>query len=204
MAFSYADESAWGFSWVLDEPATRTSHALMADGRVWLVDPLDWPDALDRASRLGEISGVLQLLDRHNRDCKALAERLEIPQLRVPDVVPESPFEIVEVRRSRWWNEVALWWPMQHVLVVAEALGTNAFYTGEKAPLGVHLLMRLRPPRALGGFEPEHLLVGHGPGIHGRETADAVRTALRTSRRSLPGMLAMVPGFAADARRRRR
>jgi hypothetical protein len=29
-----------GFSWIVDEPMTRTSHALAAEGKVWPVDPL--------------------------------------------------------------------------------------------------------------------------------------------------------------------
>lgn len=203
MAFSYADESAWGFSWALDEPATRTSHALAGDGRVWLVDPHDWPEAIERACALGEPVAVLQLLDRHRRDCASLAARLEIPHLSVPETVPESPFETVEVTRSRWWNEVALWWPKRSTLVVAEALGTNDFYTGGKAPLGVHLLLRLNPPKMLGAYEPEHVLVGHGAGLHGEGATAAVLDALETSRSGLPRMLVRAPGLAIDAVRRR-
>ena len=81
-----------GFSWIVEEPMARTSHALAAGGKVWFVDPLDWPDAIDRALTLGEAAGVLQLLDRHNRDCAVLAERLGVPRLVAPDEVPGSPF----------------------------------------------------------------------------------------------------------------
>src|SRR5688572_15002525 len=41
-----------GFGWIVDESLTRSSHALAANGRVWLVDPIDWPDAVDRALAL--------------------------------------------------------------------------------------------------------------------------------------------------------
>jgi len=61
-----------GFGWVVEEAMTRTSHALAADAKVWLVDPIDWPEAIERALTLGEPAGVVQLLDRHQRDCAAL------------------------------------------------------------------------------------------------------------------------------------
>ena len=35
------DESAVGLTWMVDEPQVRTSHALVDNGRVWLVDPVD-------------------------------------------------------------------------------------------------------------------------------------------------------------------
>ncbi len=73
------DTFAFGLSWIADEPMRRASHALADDGRVWLVDPLDEPDAIERARDLGPVAAVVQLLDRHNRDCAALARRLRGP-----------------------------------------------------------------------------------------------------------------------------
>lgn len=193
MNFRYCDELGDdGFGWIADETMTRTSHAVAVDGKVWLVDPVDWPDAVDRARETGEPAGVIQLLDRHNRDCAALAERLAVRHLRVPDTVPDSPFECIALKRSRQWSETALWWPATRTLLVSEALGTNPFFAGA-APLGVHPLLRLTPPRALGAFEPEHLLVGHGEGVHGPGAADTLREALRTSRRGLPELLVRLP-----------
>ena len=185
MGFRYCDETAFGFSWLVEEPMTRTSHALADGGRVWLVDPLDCPDAIALASALGRPAAVLQLLDRHNRDCVAVAARLGVPHLVVPAAVPDSPFEVVEVKRWRRWQEVALWWPEQRALVVSEAIGTNRFCTGGKSAVGVHPLLRLTPPKVLADFEPEHLLVGHGEGVHGSETAVVLRDALRRSRRNI-------------------
>ncbi len=182
-----------GFSWIVDEPMTRTSHALAAGGKVWLVDPVDWADAIERAGSLGEPAGVLQLLDRHDRACAALAGRLGVPHLVAPDEVPDSPFECVSVVRRSRWQERALWWAETRTLVVAEALGTNAFFTGGKAPVGVHMLLRMTPPRVLGAYDSEHLLTGHGEGVHGPGTADAVTSALAESRRRLPGVLARLP-----------
>jgi hypothetical protein len=96
------------------------------------------------------------------------------------------------MRRKRW-RESALWWPDARTLVTADALGTNPFATGGKAAVGVHVFLRLTPPKALGSFEPDHLLVGHGEGVHGASATDAIREALRTSRRGLPGVLLRLP-----------
>ena len=180
---------------------TRTSHALAADGNVWFVDPVDWPEALERASLLGRPTAVIQLIDRHNRDAKAIANRLGVSHLVVPPSLPGTPFEVVGVVRRRWWREVALWWPEQRTLVVAEALGSNRFFTVGEDDVGVHGLLRPAPPRAaLGRFEPEHLLLGHGEGIHGpRGNARAA-----TGARALPavgrqvGARAAVAGEASD------
>jgi hypothetical protein len=199
MTFRFCDDlGPHGFGWLAEEAATRTSHALAADGKVWLVDALDWPEAIDRALALGEPAGVIQLLDRHNRDCAALAARFGVPHLVVPDAVAGSPFEVVPVMRRKHWRESALWWTATRTLVVADALGSNRFYTGGQAPIGVHVLLRLRPPKALTALEPERVLVGHGEGVLEPDAADALGDALRTSLRSLPGVLLRMP-FATRA-----
>jgi hypothetical protein len=185
-----------GFSWIVDEPMSRTSHALAAEGKVWLVDPVAWPEALERARTLGEPAAVIQLLDRHARDCAALAEQLGVALHVTPDELPGSPFEVVSVMRRKRWQERALWWPATKTLVVADALGTNAFPTGGKRPVGVHLLLRLTPPKQLARYDTERLLVGHGEAIR-TGAAFAVRDALRSSRRDLPRILARLP-FASQ------
>jgi hypothetical protein len=182
-----------GFGWIVDEAMTRTSHALAAGGRVWLVDPVAWPEAIDRAVGLGAPAGVIQLLDRHNRDCAALAERLEVPLHVVPDDLPGSLFKCISIVEWRYWRESALWWPATRTLVAADAVGTNPYYTGGKAPLGVSLPLRLTPPNRLGDFEPERVLVGHGEGLLGPGTTEALHDALRSSRRRLPGVLLRLP-----------
>lgn len=186
------DFDADGFSWTVDEAMTRTSHALAGDRRVWLVDPVAWPEAVERALTLGDPAGVVQLLDRHARDCAALAARLGVPHLVTPDEIPESAFEVVPIMRRKRWQERALWWPATRTLVTADALGTNAFYTGGKGAVGVHLLLRLKPPRQLGAYDAERLLVGHGAAVRS-DAATAVREALRRSRRDLPRILVRLP-----------
>jgi hypothetical protein len=178
-------EFALGITWEIEESTRRTSHALVADGRVWLIDPVDHPEAMERVAALGDPAGVLQLVDRHNRDCAALAERLGVPHLNVPDAVPGSPFRAIPVLRLARWRETALWWAEESVLVVAEAIGTaEAFTTGHGAA-GMHPFLRPLPPGALRGFEPEHLLTGHGPPVHGAAARGAVEWAYAHARRDL-------------------
>ena len=110
-AFRFCDDfGSDGFSWIVDEPMTRTSHALAANGDVWLIDAVDWSEAVERARTLGRPAGVIQLLDRHSRDCATLGERLGALHLVAPDAVPGSPFECVSVMRRKRWQERALWW----------------------------------------------------------------------------------------------
>jgi hypothetical protein len=179
------DEYAFGLSWLMDEPARRTSHALRADRGVWLVDPVDHPDAMERVAALGDPAGVLQLIDRHNRDCAAIARRLGVPHLTVPDDVPGAPFEAIQVLRIPGWRETALWWERERLLVVAEAIGTAEVFTAGHGPAGMHPFLRPLPPGALRGREPEHLLCGHGPAIHGRAARDGVAWAYAHARADL-------------------
>jgi hypothetical protein len=194
----FCDEGADAVGWIVDEPMTRASHALVADGRVWLVDPVDWPEAVERAFGLGEPAGVIQLLDRHPRGCAAIAGRLGVPHLVTPDAIPGSPFEVVPVMRWKRWQERALWWPETRTLVTADALGTNAIYTGGKSAVGVHVLLRVKPPRQLGRFNAARLLVGHGEGVLS-DAGAAIDEALRRSRRDLPRVLVRLP-FAGRTR----
>jgi hypothetical protein len=189
-----------GMSWVVAEPMARASHALADDGRVWLVDPVDDPDALAAATALGEPAGVLQLLDRHARDCRQIAERLGVAHLRVPDAVPESPFEIVPVLDLPGWREVALWWPARRALIVAEALGTAPAFAVGDGPVGVHPMLRLLSPKGLKGFGPEHLLVGHGPPVSGPEIGEQVDRAIDHAGRDVPKLLLKLPSLILAGR----
>jgi hypothetical protein len=181
------DEFDGGFGWIMrDEFMQRCSHALALDGRVWLIDPVDADGAEERVRAGGEPAGVLQLLDRHNRDCAELARRFDVPL----HVVPQEPigkFEFLPIRSSRRWREVALWWEDRRVLVCADALGTADYYRAGGEPLAVHPLLRLRPPRL--DVQPEAILCGHGPGVF-RAANAVLREALSTSRRRIPKQIA--------------
>ena len=185
-------EHPLGLTWVVDDPLLRASHALVHDGRVWFVDPVDAPEALERAAALGEPAGVLQLFMAHGRDSKAVAARLNVPHLTLPDVLPDSPFSVLDVSLGPW-KERALWWPEPKGLVVAESLGTATHYAVGRSPVGTHVMRRLLPPTRLRPFLPEHLLVGHGPPVHGDNAGAATLDAINHSRRELPLFVLHVP-----------
>jgi hypothetical protein len=189
------DDFEHGLAWRLEEERLpRTSHAVVADSRVWLIDVVDGDGLDERISALGEPAAVIQLLDRHNRDCATVAERLGVPLLFVPfDAHDDEPFLPLRIVRWRFWREVAAWFPEQQTLVFADALGSLGYFKASDEPFGVHPALRLFPPRkALASLEPQHILFGHGPGYHTADAPDALREALATARRRLPR--ALLPG----------
>jgi hypothetical protein len=193
---AFCDEMETGFGWIAAEPERlqRASHALTAEGGVWLVDPVEGPGVEERVRALGEPAGVLQLVDRHPRDCAAIARRLGVPHHRLPfQGVPGSPFEVRKVLDVPGWREVAVWWEPERVLVCTEALGTVSYFRAPDEALGVHPFLRLYQPKALrdmaGCLAPGHVLVGHGEGIHGDGAAPALARAVRGARRATPRWL---------------
>ena len=193
MTVRVVDETDFGLGWIEAARLRRTGHALAVDGRVWLIDPIEPEDAEERVLELGEPAGVVQLLDRHDRDCERLASRLGITHHVVPRDLPETPFALLPVVRTRWWREVALWWPERRVLVCADALGTVPYFRVGSERAGVHPFLRFVPPRRLLGLGAEHLLVGHGEGLHGPGVAASVDDAIRHARRRLPRWIASLP-----------
>jgi hypothetical protein len=179
-----------GFEWLVeDEFMERCSHGLVVEENVWLIDPLDGEGVDELIRDAGRPAGVIQLLDRDNRDCASLANRLAVPH----HVVPQGaigPFEFVPIRLGRTWEEVALWWPERRILACADALGTARYFRARDEPLAVHPLLRFRPPRRqLDPLHPGAVLCGHGAGVF--DGADgALREALRTARRRIPGQVA--------------
>lgn len=178
------DEWDGGFGWACDERLQRTSHALAVDGRVWLIDPVDAPELEERVRLLGEPAGVLQLLDRHKRDCAVWARRLSVRHHRAWESL-DAPFEVLPVRNRRWWREVALWEPVGRTLVCADALGTIAFFRAPRERIGLHPLIRPFPPHSLRRLEPQRILVGHGEGVTD-DAAAALTDTLANARRRLP------------------
>ena len=179
------DESEDGFGWIEDRGMRRTSHALLVAGRVWLIDPIDGDGLEERVRALGPPGGVLQLLDRHRRAGAIWAARLGVELRQAWAGVGDAPFEVLPVRRNRWWREVALFEPKSRTLVCADALGTIPFFVAGGERIGVHPGLRLLPPRSLARVEPERVLVGHGAGLD-TDAAAAVRVAIATARRRLP------------------
>jgi len=198
MRITFVDELDCGFGWIDDSPLGRAGHALAAAGRVWVFDPIAGDGVEERIRSLGEPAAVVQLLDRHDRDAARLAARLGVPHEIVPSALPVTPFRLLAVARSRFWREVALWWPERRILVCADAVGTVPhYYRAGDEPLGVHPFLRLRPPRRLVGLEPLHVLVGHGEGVHGEGAGAAVDDAIANARRRIPRWLVGLPRLRA-------
>jgi len=190
---------ALGVTWAEQNAMARAGHALVDERRrVWLIDPYENADAIAAAVELGTPAGVLQLLNRHNRDCKTIAERLGVPLMRLPMDAAGTPFTPFPMISNRAWREVALWWADERALVVAEAVGTApAFALGRRA--GLHPALRLAPPRKqLLRFKPERLLVGHGGAIESAADA-ALRDALAHSRSDIPQLLLSAPKLLRSA-----
>jgi hypothetical protein len=178
-----------GISWLPDpsEVMQRACHAVLLGEGVWVVDPVDAEDLDERIGAVGEPAGVLQLLDRHDRDCAEVASRLGVTHHRLPfDGVRGAPFETIALISNPLWKEVAVWAPGERALIVAEAVGTAPYFRAGDERVGIHPMLRLTPPRRLGGYAPEHLLTGHGTGMHGPDTTDALRHGLDGARRRIP------------------
>ncbi|HVD42844.1 MAG TPA: hypothetical protein VNB58_04005 [Gaiellaceae bacterium] len=189
MKLRFCDEFDGGFGWIADEFMERCSHALVEDGRVWVIDAVDGDGVEERIRAAGTPAGVVQLLDRHNRDCAALAARLGVRHHVVPNG-SLGPFACIAVKKSHSWNEIALWWPDRRVLVCADALGSAQYFRAGDERLAVHPLLRVRPPRPqLGALQPQIILCGHGEGVL-EDAGVALREALSTSRRRIPGQAA--------------
>lgn len=187
-------ESEIGITWVQDEAMARASHALVSDGKVWVVDPVDDPEVMEKIATLGEPAVVFQLLDRHGRDCQKVADRLGVRLVQQPDELRGTPFQSIDVVNRRFWKEKALWWQAKQALIVAEAIGTNPMACPSEAGAGVHIMLRLSPPKqALGTYVPRHLLVGHGDPIHGEQATVALQQAIDRSRRDFPKAMAKMP-----------
>jgi len=130
---------------------------------------------------------VIRLLDRHPRDCAAFAARFGVPLHEEPVAgVAGAPFEVIPVLSVPGWHEVALWFPAERTLVCADGLANAPGYRAPGERIGVHPLLRVRPPRVLTRYPAAHVLLGHGPGLHGPDAAAAVTHAMDTAWRQTP------------------
>ena len=154
---------------------------------------------------LGEPAGVVQLLDRHNRDCAAVAAELGVPHLVVPDAVPDSPFEAIPRRaHSALARDGAL---------VARRRGRSSSprrsaRTASSAPADDGAACTCssgsRPPRdALGGSSPSTCSSATARASTGRRRGRGSATRSTRSRTGLPAHgSSPVPALAVDAIRR--
>jgi hypothetical protein len=194
--YEVIDHFEEGIGWIAhpEEGMRRASHALAVDGDVYLIDPVSIPDLTEVVESLGTVAGVVLLLDRHARDATSIARQFEVP-IHLParvDIDPDieirrhdrrfadTGYEIIETVDWPGWREASLF--DGETLVVPEAVGTAPFFTVGEEPLGVQPVLRLTPPSALRGLEPQRILVGHGAGVH-ENAAHALDRALSTARR---------------------
>ena len=189
----FADGPGDMVTWIASGPGfmQRASHALVDGARTWLVDPVDHPDVRARLAAMPPVAGVLQLLDRHGRDCATMAADLRVPLVVMPrHAVPDTPFEVIGVRDGRGWHESALWWPDRQALVVAEAIGTPPYFRSRPDQvIGPHPMMRTRPPRMLMGYPAHHVLMGHGHPVHRDDAGALVDDCIAHARGSSPRWL---------------
>jgi len=185
------DEWDAGFGWLLNEAQARASHALVVEGRVYLVDPVDVPELEPRIRALGEPAAVLQLLDRHRRGTGAWSRRLAVPIVRAWASTAGVPFEPIPVRDNRVWREAALWEPLSRTLLCGDVLGTLTFFRAGGERIGWHPLIRPFPPNGFRGVRPARILVGHGEGIHSDAT-ELLADVVVNGRRRVPRALAAV------------
>jgi hypothetical protein len=201
-----------GVGWIAypDEGMQRASHALVTDGDVWVVDPVDAPGLDDLLAECGEVAGVAVCLDRHKRDAGTVATRHDVPVYvpgwmdgvasafdapveRFGAELGDSGYRVRRVRDATLprWQEAALYRP-DETLLVPEAVGTASFFLAGAERLGVHPMLRPIPPRrALGDLSPERVLVGHGAGVF-EDATPALTDALQGARRRIPKAYANV------------
>lgn len=172
---------------------------------IWVVDPVDVTGLDDLLSDLGTVRGVVVLLDRHKRDSAAVANRhdvsvwipeffdgvagdLEAPVERFRHDLADSGFAVHEVIDSRFWQEAMLFDRERGILAIPEAVGTAEYFLAGEERLGVHPMLRLRPPSSLTRLDPDRVLVGHGEGVHSDATR-ALEDAVEGSQSRTPALV---------------
>lgn len=207
-----------GLTWMAhpDEAMRRASHALVVDGDVWLVDPLDAAGVDEELASLGTVAGVVVLTNSHRRDADRFADRHDVA-VHVPacfgdatdrfdapvepfaDELADTGFELVWEKDGAGWKEGALYHRGRGTLVVADVLMT-ALFTSEEGRLELFPLFRWSPPRSsLEALDVERVLVGHGEPVF-EDAWRALESALGVPRRLVPFAVARsVPTFARIA-----
>ena len=175
------------------------------DADVWVVDPVDVAGLDDMLSELGTVRGVVVLLDRHKRDSAAVANRHDVsvwipgffdgvagdlaaPVERFRHDLADSGFAVHEVINSRFWQEALLFDRERGILAIPEAVGTAEYFLAGEERLGVHPMLRLKPPSSLTRLDPDRVLVGHGEGVHS-DAPRALEDAVAGSQSRTPALV---------------
>ena len=200
------DRREGGVGWIAypNETMRRASHVFEADGGSWVIDPVDTEGIDYLLGEFGEVEGVVILLDRHKRDAATVANRhgvsvyvpsfmdgvaseLDAPVERFEGELEDTGYGLYELVNNRFWQEGALYNEERGALFVPEAVGTPSYFLTGDEKLGVHPMLRLKPPRTLRRFRPKRIMVGHGEGVSGGAT-ESLRNALDNSRRNAPAL----------------
>ena len=200
------DRREGGAGWIAypDETMRRASHVFEADGGSWVIDPVDTEGIDDLIREFGEVEGVVILLDRHKRDAATVANRhgvsvyvpsfmdgvaseVDAPVERFEGELEDTGYCLYELVNNRFWQEGALYSEERGTLFVPESVGTPSYFLTGDERLGVHPMLRLKPPRTLRRFRPERIMVGHGEGVSEGAT-ESLRNALDNSRRNAPAL----------------
>lgn len=195
-----------GVGWIAypNETMQRASHAFAVDGEVYVCDPVDVDGLDEMLAEFGEVAGVVILLDRHKRDSAEIANRHDV-SVHVPEWMDgvvddiDAPTERIHLELAdtgvgvhklvdnRLWQEAALYIEERDELIVPESVGTADYFCAGSERLGIHPMLRLKPPKKLKRFSPERVLVGHGAGVH-EDAAQALSDAVSGARARTPGL----------------
>ncbi len=179
------------FTWIAhpDEWMERASAAVVVTDATYLVDPVDTPELDGRLAGLPPVRGVIRLLNRHGRDGDAVAQRFGVEVIIGYDIGRVHPdLVVLPVADGLGWREAAIWIPGRRLLVVAEVLGTVAYFHARDGDrLGMHPMIRLLPPKAaFAGLDPVAVAVGHGRPLLAADAGATIASVMRTARRDLP------------------
>lgn len=169
-----------GLTWMAhpDAQMQRESHALVADGDVWLVDPLDGGDLDEQLYGVGRVAGVVVLGSEHHRHADRLAARhdvsIHLPEWFEPDAkafdadvieftdaLADTGVEAIKLEEG-FWQEAGLHHPDRRTLAVSDTFMT-ALFSSQAGRVELFPPTRFDPPTdALADLAVDRLLVGHG------------------------------------------
>lgn len=194
-----------GYGWLADpkDLSERSSHVIVGNSGHWLIDPLDGPGVRDLLPDASDITGIVLTLDRHQRDCAMFAREFDVavaiagPLRGVEADLPcrtestdrfraDTGWSVRPVIDRPGWHEIALVSADGKTMWISEIVGNAPYFCAPQEQLGVHPLVRLRPPREIfADEEPDRVIVGHGRGVmeHG---AAALHDAMEHGRRRAP------------------
>lgn len=205
-------------SWVAypNEMMERASVMIDTQAGRYAIDPVDCTGLDSEIDRFGGLDGVAVIMDRHSRNARAIAARHDVPVFvpadakrisaaiggplaSLEEALEPSDFEVRWLVFNRFWEEAMLYRPTDGTLVVPETLGTASHFTTGAERIGVHPLMRIRPPRrTFRDLTLTRLFVGHGSPVLEVED-DELAMTLSAARRRLPR--AWARGIAAAVTR---